>query len=221
MTDTREMTAMWKLLFIACSALALNACDDPLDVEFPGRIPTDQLNDPSLAPVLANSVAGDFECAYSNYTAASAIHSDEFETANSNVPGSLWGERGISNADDWYVTYPCEDQVWAWGLQRPLHTARFQSEQVFTKLDQWTDAEVPNRALLKAQTRAYGAYTYLLFGETFCSVAFDGGDVQPPAASLAIAETRFAEATPWPSRPLAQLPPTSSTWPEWAWPEPG
>ncbi len=194
MTDTREMTAMWKLLIIACSALALNACDEPLDVEFPGRIPTDQLNDPSLAPVLVSSVLGDFECAYSNYTAATAFHSDEFETSNSNVPGSLWGERGISAADDWYVTFPCEDAALAWGLQRPLHTARFQSEQIFTKLDDWTDEEVPNKPFLKAQTRTYGAYAYLLLGETFCSVAFDGGAVQPPAASLALAETQFAEA---------------------------
>ena len=194
MTQTKETTAMRNLLFIACAALGLGACSEPLEVDFPGRIPTEQLDDPSLAPVLANSVLGDFECAFSNYTAASAFQSDEFETSNSNLPGRLWGERGISAADDWYVTYQCEDTGLAWGLQRPLHTARFQAEQIFAKLDTWTDEQVANRTLLKAQVRTYGAYSYVLFGETFCSVSFDGGDEQPPSAALAIAETQFAEA---------------------------
>jgi hypothetical protein len=187
---------MKRILFLACSALVLGtaACSEPLDVEFPGRIPTGQLNDPSLAQVLVNSVLGDFECAYSNYSAASAFQSDEYETANSNLPGALWGERGISAADDWYVTFACEDAGLAWGLHRPLHTARFQSERIFAQLNEWTDEQVPNRTLLLATTRAYGAYTYLIFGETFCSISFDGGPEEQPSASLAIAETQFAEA---------------------------
>jgi hypothetical protein len=76
----------------------------------------------------------------------------------------------------------------------PLHTARFQSETVSEKLAGWTDEQVANRASLQAQVRAYGAYSYLLFGETFCSVAFDGGAEEPPSSALAIAETEFAEA---------------------------
>ncbi|HET9512648.1 MAG TPA: RagB/SusD family nutrient uptake outer membrane protein [Gemmatimonadales bacterium] len=192
MTDTRENNAMRILLFIACSALALNACSDVLDVEYPGRIPTEQLNDPTLAAVLAGSVLGDFECAYSNYTGGSAVHSDEYETSNSNVPGNLWGERGITAGEDSYVTDACEGGYFS--IQRPLHTARFQSEQVFTKLSNWTDEQVTNRALLMAQVRTYGAYSYLLMGETFCAVAFDGGAQQPPSAALDIARTQFLEA---------------------------
>jgi hypothetical protein len=45
-----------------------------------------------------------------------------------------------------------------------------------------------------ATTRAYGAYTYLIFGETFCSISFDGGPEVEPSAALGIAETQFAEA---------------------------
>jgi hypothetical protein len=192
MTDTREKQPMRILLFIACSALALNACSDVLDVEYPGRIPTGQLDDPTLAPVLAGSVLGDFECAYSNYTGGSAVHSDEYETANSNIPGALWGERGITAGEDSYVSDPCDGGYFS--IQRPLHTARFQSEQVFTKLSNWTDQEVPNRTLLMAQVRTYGAYSYLLMGETFCAVAFDGGAQQTPDAALDIARTQFLEA---------------------------
>jgi hypothetical protein len=189
--ETMKTTAKWKLL-IAATALALGACDNTLEVDFPGRIPTDQLNDPSLAPVLVNSVIGDFECAYSNYTGGSAVHSDEFETSNSNVPGANWGERTITSSDDSYVTEACEGGYF--GMQRTLHTARYQSEQIFAKLNEWTDEQVANRISLQATVRAYGAYAYLLMGEGFCAVAFDGGAEQPPSAALAIAEAQFAEA---------------------------
>jgi hypothetical protein len=192
MTDTRENNAMRILFFVACSALALNACSDVLDVEFPGRIPTEQLDDPTLAAVLAGSVLGDFECAYSNYTGGSAVHSDEYETSNSNVPGNLWGERGVTAGEDSYVTDACEGGYFS--IQRPLHTARFQSEQIFTKLSNWTDEQVAARSLLMAQVRTYGAYSYLLMGETFCAVAFDGSAQQPPSAALDIARTQFLEA---------------------------
>lgn len=185
------MTNISKVL-IACSALALGACSDPLAVDFPGRIPTEQLNDPTLAPVLVTSVLGDFECAYSNYTGGSAAQSDEYETSNSNIPGALWGERTITASDDDYAIGSCENSIF--GFPTPLHTARYQSEAVADQLAGWTDAQVPDRASLRAQVRAYGAYSYLLFGETSCSVSFDGGAEVPPSASLAIAETEFAEA---------------------------
>lgn len=185
------MTTMWKA-FIACSALTLaGACSEPLEVEYPGRIPTEQLVDPSLAPVLANSVLGDFECAYSNYSGGSAVHSDEYETANSNIPLADWGERTVTSALDDYAIGTCEGNF---GIVRTMHTARFQAETVFDQLDAWTDAEVPNRTNLKAQVRTYGAYAYLIMGETWCQVSFDGGPAEPPTAALAIAETQFGEA---------------------------
>ena len=183
---------MWKVL-IACSAVTLaGACSEPLAVEYPGRIPTEQLSDPSLAPVLVTGVIGDFECAYSNYSGGSSVHSDEYETANSNIPGADWGERTVTAALDDYAIGSCETSIF--GIVRTMHTARFQSETVFGQLDAWTDAEVPNRASLKAQVRAYGAYSYLIMGETWCQVSFDGGAAQPPTAALAIAETQFGEA---------------------------
>jgi len=184
------MNTNWKIL-IACSALTLGACSDPLDVDFPGRIPTEQLTDPTLAPVLVNSVLGDFECAYSNYTGGSAVHSDEYETSNSNIPLSQWGERTITSVDDDYVIGTCEG---SFGMPRTLNTARFQAETVAELLAGWTDEQVPNRASLQAQVKAYGAYSYLLQGETFCSVSFDGGPELPNEDALVIAETQFGEA---------------------------
>src|SRR5205814_910082 len=159
-------------------------------VQFPGQIPTSQIGDPSLAAVLVRSAVGDFECAYSNYMSGSSVHSDEYETSNSNVPLANWGERTITADETDYSVGTCEGNF---GSNLTLHTARFQAEDVAKKLTTWTDAQVPGRTLLLAQAKIYGAYAVLMMGEGFCQVAFDGGAVQPPTAALAIAETRFSE----------------------------
>lgn len=181
-------------LGVAIVVAGLTACSNILDVEFPGRIPADQVNDPSLAPVLARSVVSDLECAYNNYMSGSSIHSDEYETSNGNVPLANWGERAITADEDDYVLGACESTLSNFGMHTPLHTARFQAEDVYTRLSGWTDAEVSGRQGLMAQVRAYGAYAITFMGETFCSVAFDGGPQETPAATLARAETKFTEA---------------------------
>ncbi|MEO6712250.1 MAG: hypothetical protein ABIM89_02340 [Mycobacteriales bacterium] len=175
---------------IVLAAIALAACDNILEVEFPGQIPTEQIGDPSLAAVLTRSAIGDFECAYSNYMSGSAVHSDEYETSNSNVPLANWGERTITKDENDYSIGTCEGNF---GMNLTLHTARLQAEDVTKKLTAWTDAQVTNRTSLLAQAKVYAGYTYLLLGEGMCEVAFDGGPVQPPSAALALAETRFTE----------------------------
>lgn len=175
---------------LSLAALLLVGCHDILNVQYPGQIPTSQINDPTLAPVLVNSVIGDFECAYSNYMSGSSVHSDEYETANSNVPLANWGERSITADENDYSIGTCEGNF---GMNLTLHTARFQAEDATKKLTAWTDQQVANRTSLLAQVKMYGAYAYLLFGEGMCQVAFDGGPVQPPTAALTLAETRFTE----------------------------
>jgi hypothetical protein len=190
MSISINRSARWAAAIVVGVCFAGCNPDKILDVELPGQIPTEQINDPTLAPVLVRSVLGDFECAYSNYMSGSSVHSDEYETANSNVPLANWGERTITADQDDYSIGTCEGNF---GMNLTLHTARFQSEEVARKLEGWTDQQVPNRALLQAQVKIYGAYAYLLMGEGFCQVAFDGGPAQPPTAALTLAEPRFAE----------------------------
>ncbi|MEX2466005.1 MAG: hypothetical protein WD995_03800, partial [Gemmatimonadota bacterium] len=59
---------------------ALGACDTEslLEVDLPGRVSEDALNDPRLAGTLVNSVIADVECSWDNYVAAAAHHSDEW-----------------------------------------------------------------------------------------------------------------------------------------------
>jgi hypothetical protein len=196
---TKEISTMRTLRFlrpaglVAASVLAMTACSNVLEVEFPGRVPAELIDDPTLAAVLIKGVIGDLECAYNNYTAATAAHSDEFETANSNGTGATWGERGITSDFEDYITGPCEGTFTSFGIHTVMHTARYQAEDVYARLQAWTDQQVPNRAKYLATARIYGAYPYIFFGETYCEIAFDGGAPVTPAASLAIAETRLAE----------------------------
>jgi len=189
---TIAMNGSARRVVAVLTAFSFAACntDKLLEVEFPGQIPTDQIGDPSLAAVLVRSVIGDFECAYSNYMSGSSVHSDEYETSNSNVPLANWGERTITADENDYSIGTCEGNF---GMNLTLHTARFQSEETSKKLAAWTDQQVANRASLQAQAKIYGAYSYLLMGEGFCQVAFDGAAVQPPTAALTLAETKFAE----------------------------
>jgi hypothetical protein len=180
------------------ATLALAACHNLLEVQYPGRIPVEQLSNPALAAVLADGVVGDLECAYNNYFSGASAHSDEWETANDNGTLANAGERNITANNDDYATSACEasslNTAGDFGLQVPMHTARFQSEDVFKRLEAWTDEEVANRTALQAKVRAYGAYAYTFFGETYCEFAKDGEPAGPPSVASNIAATEFAEA---------------------------
>ena len=190
MTTSIYRRARWASAVAAVVTIGACNTDKLLDVDFPGQIPTAQIGDPSLAAVLVRSAIGDFECAYSNYMSGSSVHSDEYETSNSNVPLANWGERTITADENDYAIGTCEGNF---GMNLTLHTARFQAEDVSKKLAAWTDQQVTGRVSLQAQAKIYGAYSYLLMGEGFCQVAFDGAAVQPPTAALTLAETKFAE----------------------------
>jgi len=190
----RTLRFLRHLAAAAALTLVVGACSNVLDVQYPGRIPAEKIGDPTLAATLVTSVIGDLECAYNNYTTANALHSDEFESANSNVPGANWGERSITADETDYVSGLCTGTFFTFGLHTVLHTARFQAEDIYTRLSGWTDQQVSNRKRFLATVRTYGGFPYLFFGEPYCAIAFDGGATVQPAASLAIAEQRFAEA---------------------------
>ena len=103
----------------------------------------------------------------------------------------------------------------------PLHTARFQSEDVYRRLSGWTDAQVANRTSSLATVRAYGAYVYTLMGETFCFVSFDKGQKQADdgsahvhgrAATLIVRRSRMSAE----EAPTAISTGSSSTTQRWA-----
>jgi hypothetical protein len=190
----RERTVRRLVLFTLVAALPLGiGCGfgNILDVHVPGRVQEGALDDPALAPTMAASVVSDLECAWNNYAAGAALISDEFLQASGNLNQRNWGSRRIQADDPNMATATCRGQ---YGIYTTMQTARFQAEDIFKRLEGFTDQQVANRLSLEATVKAYGAYALVALGEGFCEMALDGGPLMKPAQVLALAETRFTEA---------------------------
>ena len=173
------------------------ACHDALDVELPGRIPTNLLDDPAAAPTLAASVTADFECAFANYVAATSTLGDDFLGASGNLNAKNWGTKKIYEDDTSNEQNTCNDQR-GYGAYTPLQTARFQSDDVLKRLNGWTDEQAKTSlAPLRAKVAVLGAYAYTLLGEGFCAMRLDNEkSIKTPAEVLAIAKSKFDAALP-------------------------
>src|SRR5688572_12040690 len=72
--------------FLSFTLLAVSACgimDDLLEVEARSRVVADDLfSDPTNAPILLDGVVGDFDCAFTHYTAAGGLLGDELIVAD-------------------------------------------------------------------------------------------------------------------------------------------
>lgn len=173
--------------------LGAAGCSGILDAELPGRIPTGLLDDATNAAVLGTSVVADFECAFSQYAASAAIFSDEYLGASGNASAKQWGTKNIPEGDPVNERAACTT---IFGAYTPLHTARFQSEDVLTRLNGWTNEEAGiDLAPHRVRTMVLGAYSYALLGEGFCAMRLDHGtSILTPAQVLAVAETKFSAA---------------------------
>lgn len=183
--------ARWSLGVMLLAASLLSGCNSILDVHVPGRVQEGALNDPRLAATLAASVVSDLECAWNNYVVATSLVSDEFVQASSNLNQRNWASRRITADDPNMATASCRGQ---YGIYTTLQTARFQAEDVYQRLQGFTDDQVANRGALEATVKAYGAYALVALAEGFCEMVIDGGPIVSKDSVLHLAETRFTEA---------------------------
>ena len=183
------------LILAALLVIPGAACHNVLDVELPGRIPSEDLGDPTTAPTLAASVTADFECAFSNYVATTSTLGDDFLGASGNLNAKNWGTRKIYEDDTANEQTGCN---LSYGAYTPLQTARFQSDDILKRLTTWTDEQAKTSlAPLRAKVAVLGAYTYTLLGEGFCSMRLDEEkSIKKPAEVLAIAKSKFDAALP-------------------------
>ena len=182
---------------LACTALCaaflvLSGCslDEILEVHVPGKVLEEDLNSSSLANVLSTGVIAEVECSWNQYVAGSAHHSDEYVPTSGNLTMRNWGQRKIYASDAGYAQGTCGG--WGYPMFTPLHTARFQAEDVSARLSGFDD--VPNVAALRASVAVWGAFPLVAMGEGFCSMAIDGGPELTPAQVQSEAEQRFGNA---------------------------
>ncbi len=179
---------------LAFALVGIVACNKILDVENPGSVPAEALSDPSLAPALAAAALQTLQCGAVQYAATAGMLSGEYLSANGFVDNHPWEWRGVVEIKGAPGNCNYGRGTTAMGFYTPLQQARFQLDDAFNRLEAFTDAQVPNRAALMAQMRAYGGYADLLLGEGMCQMTMDNGPAMTRAEVFAAAEARFTDA---------------------------
>lgn len=166
------------------------ACDSLLDVDVPGFVTVDALDDPALAEILVLSAQGDFECGFVDYMRYPGQWFELFLNMSGSRPDALSGLR--SALVDVYAD-PCDSgtgPVWS-VMQLPRQQGQ---RAVFYIEEVYPAGSVDDVDFLVAKSRMYEGFSIQLLGEMFCGVTFDGGPLMTRAETYAEADTRFAEA---------------------------
>src|SRR5580765_3296146 len=171
-----------------------SACNSLLDVSNPSSVPAGDLNDPLLMPTLEAAAIQTFQCGLVNYAATAGMLSGEFWSSNGFVNNHPWEWRGVTEikANDGSCAYGRNSTFM--GFYTPLQQARYQLENTFERTDKFSDTDVPTKAKILTEMRAYAGYAYLLLGEGMCSMAVDGGPEITKAQVWAMAKDRFTDA---------------------------
>lgn len=179
-------------LLAAAAASAMTACntDRLLDVTTPSRLGAGQYLVPQNAGLIVSSAAADFECAFGAYVVSSGLTAGELADASQTASRWSLDRRDFLPTDALYSTATCQGL----GTYTPVSTARFTADQAYQALTGWTDAQVPNRQRLLAQSALYAGYSLVLLGEGFCSAAINQGAELTTAQVLDSAEARFTAA---------------------------
>lgn len=181
-------------LVLAISFGACDALDELLSVDAPSQVIAADLENPATAGLLVASVANEFRCTLTYYAAASALTGNEWRDASNNSVLNIWDQRvhDTSGYGSQYASADCGSGQPA--LYRPMSRTRWLADYTLGLLAGWTTEEVPDKATYEAEVALYAGYSYILFGESMCSVAFDEGPEQTPADAFNLAIARFDQA---------------------------
>jgi hypothetical protein len=185
---------MARAALVALCLATTAACNSLLDVDNPASVTEESLSDPTLVPALAAAATQTLQCGVVNFVGTAGMLSGEYLSANGFVNNHVWEWRSIGDIKNEPGGCGYGRATTSMGFYTPLQQARFQLEDTFQRLDKFTDAEVPNRALLMTQMRAYAGYAYLLLAEGMCEMTIDRGPKMTSAEVLAIAEEKFTDA---------------------------
>ena len=178
---------------VAALMIPITACDRLLEVDNPGNVPIDALNNPALMQTLEAASLQQFECAYANFVATAGVLSGEYWIANGFVNSHPWEWRGVVQIKSEPGSCGTRNAT-SLGFYTPMQQARFQLDDLFERASSFTDADVPNRQRMLTEARAYAGYAYLILGETMCDMTVDNGPKMTSQEVWTIAEQRFTEA---------------------------
>ncbi|HEY0929384.1 MAG TPA: RagB/SusD family nutrient uptake outer membrane protein [Gemmatimonas sp.] len=186
-------TMTMKVVTAVLAVLVTAACsgfDRLLSVQTPSRLAEDAYLVPANAALISSSAVADYECALGSYAVASGMAAGELFDATQTAARWSYDRRNILAVDATYSTSNCENI----GVFTPINTARYTNDQAVTKLEEWSDAQVPNRQRLIAVNSAMAGFSLILLGEGFCSGTINVGPSLTPAQLFDSAEVRFTKA---------------------------
>ncbi len=167
------------------------ACDSLLEVELPGQLREEDLNDPRLSEVLVRSVQGDFDCALGRYVHAGGMWGNDLYVATTDSRLRLTQLR--SREIEIFDQLACDEGPFP-PILLPFQTVRFTAEDYIERINGFDAASVENKDFLIGALNAYAGYAYQILGETMCELTFDGGSIVSREATMALAEQRFTSA---------------------------
>jgi hypothetical protein len=175
---------------LATASACNNLSDRLLSVTTPSRLGEGQYLVPQNADLIVAGAANDFTCALNGYVVASGMASGEFYDASQTAARWSYDRRNVLPGDARYATDVCQNL----GVYTPISTARYTADQALTKLNEWTDAEVPDRAKLQGTAALYAGFSYILLAEGFCEATVNVGPLLSTTQLLDSAEARFTTA---------------------------
>jgi hypothetical protein len=196
-TRTRANTRLFRsraVLVVATLVLGIGVagCHSLLDVNLPGRLQEDALNDPAMAETLANSVIAEFECSFGSYVFATGLFTDEFESSTHFINLNTWDTRRPGIKGTGGDLCPTTKNTANPGTYQPLQTTRVLGDKTYDLLKSFEGLTAKEQML--GNTAAYTGYAILLLGEGFCKSSLDGGPPVTREAMFALAEQRFTTA---------------------------
>jgi len=188
------MTFVRLLTITILAAGASAGCESLLDVSLPGAVEEAALHDPGLAPILARSAQNDFECSLVSRIVAHGLWSSQFNNASTNQGHGAARTRRIAAHDT--GNSDCSDTQALGGIENPYgmtQIARGQAINAYEIISEFDGLAGADALLAKAA--AFEGYSILGLSEGYCEVRLDpDAALISPAAAIAIAADRFAEA---------------------------
>lgn len=169
----------WIGLGVLGVLLPLGACNI-LDVESPGKITDDSLNDPEAFPSLVFGMSFNLANANDNVEEIQTLLSGEMWHGGSYDWGKI--PRGIILPED-------VDGAWA-GLQQ----AQWVTDNGIERMQSVLSPDEFGKSKLVAQAYLYGGFADRLIGEVVCQAVIDSGAPQPNTVEFERAKEKFTKA---------------------------
>lgn len=170
---TRQSHEWLRWLTVIAVALPLMACDGVLDVVDPDTVNPTTLEDPAFINVIIAGAIGDFDVAYSGgggdaFLSTTALLTDEFFST---------GTFGTRTATDRRLQQTPANGNTSDGTYANLHQARRALMNAVTRVADHPDFGTGHPTY--AELNALWGYTYVAFGEAFCSYVPISNDENP------------------------------------------